>query len=112
MVQRACLPILVLINFARRFWGRYLKQNVKGLSEARIDSRERVDRGGRVDRERKASEDAPIGYKMMNRLYLAGQLRLSFLTVYGTAGEKEGGDEIAYLAQVRTGISTPNRAHS
>lgn len=51
-------------------WGKDLKTKVKGLREASIDSRERVERGGRVERDRKASEDAPIGYRTMNRLYL------------------------------------------
>ena len=35
-----------------------------------IASTDRVESGGKVDRDRKASEDAPIGYRIMNRLYL------------------------------------------
>jgi len=55
---------------------------VKGLREDRTESRVRVERGGRVERDRKASEDAPIGYRMMNRLYLVMSVDLLLLLWY------------------------------
>jgi hypothetical protein len=50
--------------------GRYRSTSERGFKEDVIASRERVDSGGKVDRDRKASEDAPIGYRIMKRLYL------------------------------------------
>lgn len=55
---------------------------VRGLREDRMESRVRVERGGRVERDRKASEDAPIGYRMMNRLYLVVSVVLVLLLWY------------------------------
>jgi hypothetical protein len=50
--------------------GRYRSTSDRGFREEVIASRDRVDSGGRVDRDRNASEDAPIGYRIMKRLYL------------------------------------------
>ena len=79
-----------------------------------IDSRERVERGGRVERDRNASEEAPIGYRTMNRLYLCVSFRgwTGQLVLGKEWGSSRTEIENSYLAQVRAGISTPRRAHS
>jgi hypothetical protein len=50
-----------LIKLDLSEWGRYLKTRDNGFRDDSIDSRERVESGGRVERDRNASEDAPIG---------------------------------------------------
>jgi hypothetical protein len=61
MVHNACFPILVLIRLDLRDWGRYRIIKLSGFRDAKIDSVVRVERGGRVERDRNASEDAPMG---------------------------------------------------
>jgi hypothetical protein len=70
ILHKACLPILVLIKELLNELGRYRSTSERGFREDVIASRDRVESGGRVDRDRKASEDAPIGYRIMKRLYL------------------------------------------
>lgn len=70
ILHKACLPILVLIKEVLNEWGKYRRTSERGFKEDVIASRDRVESGGKVDRDRKASDDAPIGYRIMNRLYL------------------------------------------
>jgi hypothetical protein len=82
-------------------WGRYRSTSERGFNEDVMASRDRVDSGGKVDRDRKASDDAPTGYRIMKRLYLLI-----------SSGHQTGWCGETHLAHVRSGMSTPRRAHS